>query len=214
LADARPAGKLQTDRPHLQVFAFHAKPDGSERLVLVGWADKEIAPLRLPQKPVAIFDLLGRAMPPETELNIGSAPWFIVLEKESKTALSLQPPPEAPPRLAGEPSPLVLQLLLPRKRVLLEESAYRIASGKVERLSIFLYNFGPQDVDCRPTVKGPADWQLQLPEKASVSAGGRTEMSLELTPPEKAEAMQTILIEADCGAAGRSLLSFRLKPEQ
>ena len=75
LADARPAGQLKTGNPAVHAFAFHAKPDGIQRLVLVAWTDGRSETLNLPAAPLEVFDHLGRAKPQEAAaVKLSAAP--------------------------------------------------------------------------------------------------------------------------------------------
>ena len=59
LADARPLGRLKTDKPGLQVYAFRARPDGQEQDVLIGWCSRGTQPFQ-PAVVSAVYDHLGR----------------------------------------------------------------------------------------------------------------------------------------------------------
>ena len=140
LADAQPLGRLKTEAA-VQAYAFRARPDGAARDVLVAWSRDGQAKLELAAAPQTLFDHLGRAVPAAgTTLRLTTAATFAILP--AGTAWDLQPPPDAPPRLPGQASPVVLQVLVPEEKTVLPQSARRISSERAESLTVVAYNFG------------------------------------------------------------------------
>jgi len=107
----------------------------------------------------------------------------------------------------------VVQCLLPKKRVELDKSAYRIVRGKTERVPIYVYNFGTEPAEVRLSVKGPESWDASLAESIGIAPGAREMLPLSISVPPAAEEIETILIEADRGSAGEAVLSMRFLPK-
>ena len=116
LADAHPLGKLRTDHPRLRGFIFRARPDGTERVVVVAWATDRAETLELPVSPIATYDVLGRSLPTSDTVELSTAPVIMVFGPDS-AKLRMEPPPAAPQRLEGKPSPVVLQVVVPKQRI-------------------------------------------------------------------------------------------------
>ena len=214
LADACPLGTLKSSDPKLHAFAFRAKPDGNTRIVLVAWSDDRPRKLTLPSKPLEVYDVLGRAKPEVNRvIELSAAPVMALLPDEAAAKLDLEPPPAPAPWLDGKPSPIVLQAVMPRLRVSLEQSAYHVTQGQFDRIPIYVYNFGSEKVEGRLTLKGPKGWNLKLPEAVQAASGDRIGLGLTLDVPKSAGGIETITIEGDFQAAGEAVLSFRLLPE-
>ncbi len=172
LADAHRLGRLKGADKNFHVYAFRAKPDGLTRIVLVAWCDEKPAVLKLPVEPLAIYDAIGRESAKTAgAIELSSAPLTLVLPDDAAAKLALDPPPAKPSWLEGRPSPIVLQCLLPKKRVELEKSAYRIARGKADQVPIYVYNFGDKPADVRLSRKGPESWKPTLAKSVPRSAG-------------------------------------------
>ena len=153
-------------------------------------------------------------------LKLGRAPLFAVLP--TGTQLQLVPPPKAPERLAGKPTPLVLQALFPEQSIALEKSAYKIPAGQTTSVPLCLYNFSPNaargrlstSVSLQPTESGtPAPWGAELPSDVEVAPGERKELPLRLTGlSTNGLESATIRVTGEFGKAGKPVLSFRLVP--
>ena len=65
LADARPLGRWKVPSQQARAFLFHARPDGKDAEVLVAWTSEPKGELQLPVAPAALFDHLGRSVPPQ-----------------------------------------------------------------------------------------------------------------------------------------------------
>jgi hypothetical protein len=216
LAAAKPLGRLQSAAPQVRGYLFQAKPDGQAREVLVAWTTNSTANLVLPISPEAVFDHLGRQLDGSGEpLYLRSAPVFAILPSGSAAKMPLSPPPEPTAALTGGVSPIVLQALWPKPRVLLEQSAYRLAGGKVETVPVYLYNFSNHPVRGTFRVLVPPAARIQFPCEASLQPGERQELGLALDCARQLAGgpIQTIRIEGDFGADGHPVLSLRLEVE-
>lgn len=210
LADARPLGRLETEVPSLHGFLFRAKPEGVSRRVLVIWADQGEREFALPEKPVAVFDHLGREIRPSgTALRAGPAPRFVLLGKSARLALA--PPPVTPRWRPGQPSPVVLQAVVPPPQVVLGESAYRVKTGKTAEIPVCAYNFGSRTFRGRLRVEATPAAAVEFPSVLELAPGERRELTLRLritAPPPAGE--ERIRIRGDFGAGGEAMLSLRL----
>lgn len=216
LADAKPLGR-RSALPTQEVYAFEAKPTDASRVVLVAWDTRGESGLKLPAPPEALFDHLGRpfaegaAQAFRREVKLTSAPIFVVLSSPAAENLNLTPPPLAPPRLGGTPSPIVLQSLWPEDQMLLNKSAYRLSGGKAERLPVWIYNFSDREVKGRLRVSAPTGWRVNLPETLELPPDGRVELALAVEAAQSAGGLiETLRITGDFGPAGHPVLSLKL----
>lgn len=216
LADAKPLGRLGA-QPTQEVYAFAAKPTGAARVVLVAWDANGQSVLKLPAPPEAVFDHLGRPLAQNAaqafrlEITLTSAPMFVVLSSLAAESLYLTPPPIAPKRLGSTPSPIVLQSLWPEDQVLLNKSAYRLRSGKSERLPVWAYNFSDSKAAGRLHVTTPAGWNVSVPEAVELPPNGRVELALVVEAAESAGGLiETLRITGDFGPTGQPVLSLKL----
>jgi hypothetical protein len=221
LADAKPLGRLRTPAQNARAFLFNARPDGEKREVLVAWAAEGACELNLPARPLAAFDHLGRATlthpmgdgPVGQALQLTAAPLFLVFPPGTARKLPLSPPPSPPPLLAGKPCPIVLGAQWPKDRVLLRESAYRLAADRAETVPLRVYNFSDRRVRGRLAVWAPAGWVATCPAEVALEANTDQELSLALECRVKAPdpAPARVVVTGDFAGAGRSLLSLRFK---
>lgn len=216
LADARPRGRLRGG-PTQQAYLFDAKPNGKRSQVLVAWDMTGESMLTLPVLAETVVDHFGRrrqflgSNAPPQRLTLGTAPIFIVLAVDAAQTLDLVSPPAAPDRLPGFASPIVLQSLWPEAQVVLNKSAYRLASGKAEQIPVWAYNFGSNQVRGRLQVTAPVGWACALPETVEIAPGGRTGLPLTVnTGDPRGQLIETIRIHGDFGPAGKPVLSLRL----
>jgi hypothetical protein len=208
LASARPLGRVQAGDPGVQAYLFDARPDGRRAQVLAAWSEEERS-LDLPQAPQAVFDHLGRARAVSgARLRLGAAPQFIVLG--AGTRLSVAPPPARPALLPGQPSPVVLQAVLPETSIVLAESAYHLPAGEPARIPIFAYNFSDQPVRGRLLATVPEGWRAELPEETEIAPGERKELSLRLTGATGPR-IAKVRLAGEFGSAGRTVLSLRFQ---
>ena len=212
LADAKPLGRLRALPDTDRAFLFQAKPDGQTRDVLVAWSTSGQTSLDLPVKSLALLDHLGRARPAGDRLMLSSAPLFAVLPEGSAKQFQLQSPPQAPAPLAGQPGPVVIQALWPESKIVLDQSAYRIASGTNESVPLVVYNFSDSRVAGRLEVTAPKGWQANHFDRLELAPQSRTELRLELDGRNAvaSQPIETVRIAGDFGLAGRPVLSLRL----
>ena len=213
LADARPLGRLKDVPQNVRAFLFRAKPGGEEREMMVAWTSEgtvELA-LALPDAPVPVYDHLGRARP--GPLALSPAPIFAVLASGATARLTLDPPPQTPPRATGEACPVVLQAVWPKERTDLKRSAYRITSGKAEAVPVYVYNFSTAPVEGTFAVAGPRGWRVNFAKDAKVPPQERLQLALTVEAGGAAAESATVRIRGAFGPAGRPVLSLRLAPE-
>ncbi len=210
LAGAEPIGRLTTDGSQ-QAYLFRARPDGEPRDVLVAWDAGDHSAIRLPVLPAAVFDHLGRGREPRTDVALSSAPTFVVLAKGTARPGNITPPPRAPDRLKGAPSPIVLQSTWPEAGTDLQRSAYRLSATEPTGIPIFAYNLGEKPARGQLRVEVPDGWTARLPEAVELAPDEREELVLSVTPPGgSARPPDTLRITGDFGRSGRAVLSLRL----
>ncbi len=212
LADAKPLGRLKSDDPNVRAFLFRGRPDGKESEVLVAWATNGAACLSLPAVPSTGFDHLGRARELKSELQLSTAPQFLILPKGSARKLALALPPTAPAKLKGAPSPIVLQALWAEDKTDLKLSAYRMPAGPA-KISLFAYNFGKRNARGKLRVTAPPGWKLDGPETLELTPMERRELSLTSETPISATTPVQLRVSGDFGRAGKPVLSVRLLPD-
>jgi hypothetical protein len=212
LADAKPLGRMQVGDKAGQAYFFRAKPDGKAADVVVVWANTN-ATFELPSSPLACYDHLGRAVQiPGKVLKVGRAPLFAVLRSEARPALI--PPPKPAKLRSGEPTPVVLQALLPEADVLFKESAHKFGAGRTKAVPVFIYNFGAKKAQGRLRLTVPDRWKADMPTEVEIAPGERKELTLNLTAPEaKGWTEAEVRIRGDFGAVGRPVLAMRFVPE-
>lgn len=215
LADAKPKGRLQDVPDTVRGYLFRAAPDGKECDVLVAWTTKGEAPLSLPTATSSRFDHLGRSRPNSALLTLTTAPQICIVPEGQARRLNIQPPPATPDRLAGQPSPVVLQATWPEDKVLLKKSAYRLSSERAESVPVFAYNFSDAPVTGSLRVETPLGWKSSPLAKLEIAPQGCAEVSLELDCRSAARARFTdiVRITGDFGPAGKPVLSLRFAPE-
>jgi hypothetical protein len=215
LADAKPLGRLRLGN-NVCAFAFRARPDGEERDVIVAWAASSDAKLKLPAPPLALFDHLGCSRSnTAASLSLSAAPIYVVCKRDWFKTMPSQPPPASSARPREPlPSPIVLQALIPPEKILPSLSAYLCSSERPETFSIFAYNFDGQKAAGKLSATAPDGWSVTLPPEIELAPSERKELTLTvdcrgaLTTPA-----DTLRIAGDFGAAGETVLSFRLAPQ-
>ncbi len=227
LAGAECLGRWeQPGRPEAHVIVFRARPDGLERDVLVAWAEKPVdwaernktrVPFSLPEawRVESAWDYLGRrleTMPAELE---GRAV-FIVLPAGQTEGLALSKPEPAEPR-EDKVCPIVLQVQVPRGDTVKiapvpwsQGFEYRIEPDEPFALHLFAYNFTDKPV--RGTLRldslpeggqlEPRQWGLSIEPMDRTAFKGELRMSA---------GSGTVKLVGDFGAAGRSVLAFRVQ---
>ena len=211
LADAKPLGKMKTEGT-VRAFLFRARPDGRERDVLVAWTTTGEATVALPSAPVALFDLLGRPRGATgASVKVGVAPVFVIFDTDAFDTTLLEAPPKTPAFAPGKPSAIVMQAVWPRDQTVADKSAYRVSSEKVEKIPLFIYNFGSEYVVGKLAVTAPASWKIVLPVQVMLAPGERKELALGVDCREGASIPEDKLkVAGDFGPAGKSVLSVRL----
>ena len=219
LADARPVGRLKSANKNFRGYLFRAKPDGKEQLVLVAWSMKGDEMLNLPVRPAAVFDTIGREQKlAGTMLKVTNAPAFSLFPVGLQNKFEYEPAPTMPPRAKGKPSPVVLQAVWPVEKstwpwVVGLHSHYWIGSDGLERMPVYVYNFGDEDATGRLTITGPKGWKLDIPQKVTVKPMERVELAMMYDLSQAATRVRAaVKIEGDFGPAGKSLLSIRMLP--
>jgi hypothetical protein len=193
LAGAKPLGRvLPGSAGSLRLAAFRAWPDGQERMVVVAWAAGASAPLPAWVKPQAAWDFLGRPLVPPAQ--VGADPVYLVLALDARPEVT--PLPETK-RTETRPCPLVLQPLLPKDRLNLGRSSWRLEVGKPSALPVWAYNFG--DAPLKATVAAKADPAL------TITPASR---EVELAPGERVELAFTVQSAAQGLRAGVLPVSF------
>jgi len=230
LAGAKALGRWRPGQD-AQVYAFRARPDGQDRDVLVAWAEKEVdwegrgvttAEWKLPsQLPVlGVVDYLGRSLGTTLPNPLTSAPVFVFLPPGQASSLPLESPPALAPLRAGAPSPVVLQLLVPRSGIQKVEDlpwseghAYHIAPGQRLDLKLYAYNFATNKTAGRlRVVRNPPGWNVTLPApEFRLETMERGELKGTLQIPENSEVRDGwVVLQADCGPLGPTVLAFRV----
>jgi hypothetical protein len=229
LAGARPLGRWRPGQ-EVQVYAFRAHPDGQERDVLVVWAEKEVdwpgrgtttADWKLPSQlsVQGVADYLGRSRR-TFPAPLTSAPVFVFLPPGQAATLPLEAPPAQAARRPGNPSPVVLQLSLPRTVVRRVEDlpwsegyAYQARPGQPLKLKLHVYNFATNTAEGRlQVVRQPSGWETVLAaQDFRVEPMQRGELPGTLRIPEGAAASDGwVVMRADCGPQGQPALAFRV----
>ncbi|MBN2506554.1 MAG: hypothetical protein JXQ71_07660 [Verrucomicrobia bacterium] len=209
MAGARPLGKLNGP-PAQQGCLFQVQADGHTRRLLVAWDDHAPSELALPAEPEAVFDHFGRERNASRTIRLTAAPRFVFLDAEAAARLPLSPPPRAPERLGGEPSPVVLQALWPADKLLLEKSACRIAPNGPAAVPLGVYNFSSQPVRGSLSIRAPRGWKVAPLKPLSLEPDARAEVSLAIDLTGASEPLEgTVRVEGDFGPAGRPVLSMR-----
>ncbi len=210
MADAKPLGRLQ-EAASGQVYLFHVQADGRPRELLVAWDDQQRSELALPVTPEAVFNHLGREIAKRDRLSLSSAPVFALLPEGTAKQLGQLTRPAPPQKLSGKPSSIVLQSLWPEERVVLNKSAYQLAGPAPETIPVWIYNFGPTQVDGHLNVTSPQGWQVTLPNTVQLAPDERKEVALQVDASNAAgKLVQTVRITGDFGPAGHPVLSLRL----
>ena len=213
LADARPLGRWKDAGGQVRAFLFRARPDGKDAEVLVAWTTEPHGEIQLPVVPTVPFDHMGRRMPIQgTTLPLSAAPIYAVLPTGTGRQLPLTAPPAMPKSQEAKPSPVVLQAVWPRDRVVLDKSAYRVAAGQDTAVSLFAYNFSDTPVTGKLTVTAPTGWDVEASSQLELAAGQRKPLSMTIhRPVAGGKGPERIQISGDFGPAGEAVLSMRVQ---
>jgi hypothetical protein len=192
LAGAEVVGRWQA-RGDLQVYVFRARPGGEERDVAVVWAEREVDWPERGQSRVEwdapevlregeVWDYLGRRVEGGLPSVVGSAPYFVVMDRGSAGRLPLEDPPGLAGWREGGVVPVVLQVRMPGSaRVKVEDRpwseghAYGVELGEWVDWDLWVYNFGEREQSVRLEVESiPEGWEVELGrERVVVGAMGR-----------------------------------------
>jgi hypothetical protein len=216
LADAKPLGRVGAFDAPAEAYAFAAKPDGKPAIVVVAWAKEGRATLALPAQPTAAYDHLGRPASAGREVELTTAPHFVLLPMSAAGALGARPAPPAPARLTGKPCPVVLQALWPDGSANLSVSAHKLPATDAPSVPVFVYNFGAKAVTGSLRGSGPAGWKVTPSiERLTIPPMGRTEVRLTIdTGAGAVRTVEKIRVVGDFGAVGKATLAFRVAPER
>ena len=119
-----------------------------------------------------------------------------------------------PPRQEAKPSPVVLQAVFARDRVVLEKSAYRAVAGEDAAVAVFAYNFSGSPVAGKLTVAAPDGWEVSAADRVELAAGERKQLAMRIhRPVAEGKSPERIQLSGDFGAAGSAVVSIRLQFE-
>jgi len=215
LADAKPMGRVRPSDARVRAYVFHAKPDGKEREVLVGWMKEGERALEQAVVPEGVYDHLGRPVADANgRVRLSTRPVYLVLPVGTAKEFRLDAAPQMPVMKVGRACSIVLQSVLPEARTELGRSAYRISSAKAETIPVFVYNFGEAEAKGKLSVSGPKGWKVGLPETVEIRPGDRQEVGLVVDCVKVPSGLvETVRMTGDFGEAGRAVLSLRLQPD-
>ncbi len=119
-----------------------------------------------------------------------------------------------PNRQEAKPSPVVLQAVWPRDRVVLDKSAYRVAASQDTAVSLFAYNFSDAPVTGKLSVTAPIGWNVEVSDRVELAAGQRKLVPMTIhRPVANGKAPERIRISGEFGPAGEAVLSMRVLVE-
>jgi hypothetical protein len=230
LAGAKALGRWQPGQ-QVHVYAFRAQPDGQERDVLVLWAEKDSdwkgrgttkADWKLPSHLTvqAVVDYLGRSHGTTFPTPLTSAPVFVFLPPGQAASLPLESLPALAARRAGDPSPVVMQLSLPRSAVRKVEDlpwsegyVYQASPAQPLDFKLHVYSFATNTVVGRLRVEQqPENWNLILSTNDfRLAPMERGEVAGALAIPSGLRTGDGwVVLRAECGEQGRPALAFRV----
>jgi hypothetical protein len=129
-----------------------------------------------------VWDYLGRRVEGGLPGVVGSAPYFVVMDRGSAGRLPLEDPPGLAGWREGGVVPVVLQVRMPGSaRVKVEDRpwseghAYGVELGEWVDWDLWVYNFGEREQSVRLEVASiPEGWEVELGrERVVVGAMGR-----------------------------------------
>ena len=217
LAGAQSLGRMTNG--NLRVYAFRARPDGAEQVVLVAWSDKGAASAAFTKdlSVEAVYDVYGRAQAGGFPKELEESPVIAVLRPGETRKLKL----DAPLCVLHAPrqalvSPVVMQVLLPQAQTRLDLQAHQVEIGIENTVPVAVYNFSAAPVI--GTLKAdalPAGWQVALPTGCvSLRPMERQVLALKMKVPVEAGRAALfgapVTLRGGFGKAGEATLSFRL----
>jgi hypothetical protein len=215
LAGAKPLGRMDVgDKVGDKVgtgYFFRAMPDGKAADVMVIWAKEETS-FDLPTVPLACFDHLGRTYSLSGKsLKISPQPLYVVFAKGAHP--KLKPPPERAKPLSGKPCRIVLQALVPVEGRSLEKSAYYLPKGKMQKVAVFVYNFGSKMTKGRLSCTAPEGWTVEMSSDIEIAPMERKELQMTVTSAAGQWDEGRIRVTGNFGSAGEPLLSLGFVPK-
>jgi len=204
------------DNLSVRIYAFHARPDGLERDVLVVWAEEPTS-WSLPKslQVEAVYDYLGRSLNEGLPARLDAAAFFIVLGKDVARKLPLEPPPSISPFRPGKAASIVLQLQMPHTATDLSQQAHIVAPKIDKSIVLFAYNFGEKPVSGTVNVESmPLGWTI-IPDKWEITLDPMERKLLLVRFETDSSASNTssdgwIKLRGDFADAGKPVLAFRL----
>jgi hypothetical protein len=178
---------------------------------MVIWAKEETS-FDLPATPLACFDHLGRAHPLSGKtLKVGSQPLYVLFAKGAHP--KLKPPPERAKLLPGKPGSLVLQAVVPVEDASMKASAYFLSKGKLQKVPIFIYNFGSKMAKGKLSWTALEGWTIEMPPEVEIAPMERKELQMIITNPATDWTEGRIRLIGHFGNAGEPLLSLGFIPK-
>ena len=214
-----PSRWVPEDNPSVRVYAFHSRPDGLERDVLVTWAEKRVK-WSLPEglSIAAVYDYLGRSLGKSTPAKMNSAAVFVLLPSGAARKLPLEPPLCSSVFRGGKASPVVLQLQMHHNSTKLDRQAHIVPSDKEANLNIFAYNFSDTPVSGTITVEHAPQGYKLTPDRWEITLQPMGQKRLSTRFSIHASGSDTaygswIKLRGEFANAGRAALAFRLVPK-
>jgi uncharacterized membrane protein len=96
----------------------------------------------------------------------------------------------------------------------MKASAYLLAKGKVQKVPIFIYNFGSKMAKGKLSTTAPAGWQVEMSREIQIAPMERKEVAMNVTSAADGWTEGRIRITGDFGSAGESLLSLGFVPNE
>lgn len=212
LADARPVGRIPHENKSVKAFVFDARPDGAARRVLVVWVDGNDIEYQLPAAPREMFDHLGRKLAPAATLMLTRAPVYAIYPEttEFPELTKAHGWPSVGMERRATPCAVVFQPLMPREQSDVNLSCYKLSPGTVETIEVMAYHFGTGKDIIQGTLNltAPEGVKIPFPQKINLQPGIRLSLPLKFKPA-RSDKVQTIRIDGDFGAAGKSVVSIR-----
>jgi hypothetical protein len=214
------------ERPDVHVYAFHARPGGEPKDVLVAWCEGEFDwpergrrtapwPIASPFDVERATDYLGRPLDARAPTQLSGAPVYLVLQEGASAGLQLRSVEKGPER-GGEATPVVLQFgaddVEPVVRTVgwTQEGNYEFTPGDEVRGTLSTYNLGTEAVEGRVTltIERGAESMMVKEMPVTIGAMSRVDQSIVFSMPEGLED-GWITFRGDFGTSGKPVLSIR-----
>jgi hypothetical protein len=216
LAGARPAGGIAGLPAGLEGWAFHARPDGKSRAVLVLWAENDQKTAWQAPEGAEIYDLWGRRVTGPGERVVNGEPRFVVLPEEKLQEIALHPIRDRSAALERSIAPLcpVVADFRRPERLKNHQGESFLFPETTPRLNVDVYNFGGE------TLRGT--WKAEAPEgfdaiivkqPGEIPPAGRAVLEVELRRKallsESAnDSRHWLTLRGDYGTHGESLIAI------